>query len=108
MQPRSATCSEDFAAEFDSGGAIGLRKAGRLAGETSARQVMRWINDGFHGLRLEAVRTGKKYLTTAGALRRFLKAREAMTRLKYVTSDTTRDARLVTANAELDRLGIGV
>jgi hypothetical protein len=81
---------------------------GRKGKPTHLSTVLRWILHGVHGIRLEGVRLGGRWLTSREALARFaeqLTARAEPAAIQVTSpSDRKRDGQF--AERELDRIGI--
>jgi hypothetical protein len=79
---------------------------GRGGRPTHVSTLLRWINPGVRGVRLEAVRLGGRWVTSQEALQRFA---DRLTSAQAGPTPALRKEELRTADAtekELDRLGM--
>lgn len=80
-----------------------MRPPTRRGRPTSPSTVFRWIAKGVRGRRLEAIRLGAQWFTSAEALQRFA---EALTAGDPSAGAVVPAARSTSASDQLDRLGI--
>jgi hypothetical protein len=83
-----------------------LLPPGRRGKATHVSTLMRWINPGARGVRLEAVRLGGRWLTSAAALQRFADRLTDLETGRVLDQAATTDHAAERAEQELTRLGL--